>query len=401
MAGQVVQGKGADPATPSNGYASTWPDITTGQMKSKTDAGVLSILSPNARINFLRNSGFWFAQRQAPLVATTYSAAATRSISADGWGIMTENASGTYQQTDTSGAPEAGLNGRYYGTFLKITSTGKASISQVLEGTDANAIRNRTVRFQLWMKGTASQTVRLGLIQLTSAGTIDTMPGTYITGMNGTGVDPTLGTNLSYITPKSGVTPDNCAVNGNAVDCTVTTAWQRFGAVFDVPSNCKNILVSVWSNAQLTATNGFSLAQASLTDGFEIQDWSPLNGADERLRVQRFFQRSFALDTTAPAQNAGVGTGEAHGIAGKATAVANSGIIPVRFGPIMRSSGVLTLFNPAAANALMRNVTGTADMGATATAQSTNAGFNVIATGVAATAVGDQVAIHWTADAEI
>jgi len=67
----------------------------------------------------------------------------------------------------------------------------------------------------------------------------------------------------------------------------------------------------------------------------------------------------------------------------------------------MRITPGVTIFNPAAANALMRNLTGAADMGATALTAQLDASAMAIATGVAATAVGDQVGLHFTADAEL
>jgi hypothetical protein len=407
MAAQLIQTKGADPATPSTSDVTTFPDITTGMMKSITDAGVKSILSPNARNNWLRNSGFWFAQSQAPGTATNSGSTTGRGITgatgsgADGWGITNENANTTFRRVDTQNAPESGLQSRFYGEFLKVTATGKIVVSQCLEGSDLNAIRGRTVRWQVRMRSTVGMTVRLGVVQLNSTGTIDTLPATYISAFGGASTDPTLGTALAYIAPKSGVTGDNCTANGNAFDCTLTTAWQRFGGCFDVPTNAKNLLVSVWSNAQIAAADGFRLAEAILVDGYEIQDFSPFGLEVEFDRTRRFIQRSFWPESITPAQNAGVGTGEGRGVAGKAGAVANAGFIPVVFGTPMRTIPAVTVYNPAAANALARNITGAADMGATSINNIRENGFYTNSTGVAATAVGDLIAIHWLANAEV
>jgi hypothetical protein len=49
----------------------------------------------------------------------------------------------------------------------------------------------------------------------------------------------------------------------------------------------------------------------------------------------------------------------------------------------------------------MRDVTGAVDTTVTATAASTAVSANITATGNAATAVGNQLAIHYIADAEI
>lgn len=405
MAGQTVYGKGTAPSAPSSGNNAVFVEGTAassniGIVKSLDASGVLAILSANDRPNLLVNAGFWFAQRQALSTATTYSATADRALSADQWGITNENASATYRSIDTQSAPEAGLQNRYYGEFLKTTSTGKLVVTQVIEANDAEAVRGRTVRVQLWMRATAVTNVRLGLIQLSSTGTGDTIPATYISAFGGTGVDPTLGANLAYIAPKATVQPDNGTVNGNAVDCVLTTAWQRFGHVFDVPASAKNIIVSVWSNAQITATNGVFLAQASLTDGYEIQDWTPLAVALEFARCQRHYASSFANSSTAPATNVGVNTGECRGVAGKAGALAE--FLSVRFPAKMRiTPTTITLFNPAAANAQVRDVTGAVDTSASTITGSTATDFYVACTGNAATAVGNLIAIHYTAEAKL
>lgn len=354
--------------------------------------------------NYIRNSGMWFAQWQNPANASNVGSTTLRAGhvagtgGCDGWGVWNENANTTYQRTDTSTTPETGLQGRFYGSFVKITSTGKFFVSQMIEAHDAQAIRGRTVRFTCWMKGTASQTVRLGLVQLNTSGTVDTLPATFISAAGANGTDPTLGTNLAYIAPKSGQTGDNCTANGNAYDCSVTTSWQRFSGVFDAPSNCKNLLPCLWTNAQLTATNGFSIAQLSLTDGYEIQDFTPLPYQSELDRVLRYFSKSFNVDTN-PATNAGAGTGEPRwmGVVGNATAVSGLTLpFPV---PMRAAPNTITGYNPAASNALVRNVTGAADSSSNSLTANGEKNFLVAYTSSATSTAGQSYGLHWTAEA--
>lgn len=399
MPAEVRYANGTEPAAPAAGQTSTFSLSTTGQMQAKAGNGLLMQLTPIDRPNLLVNSGLWLALRQAAGTLATYSSTAGRAFGPDQWAFTNENASVQYIRVDTDGgAGEAGLLNRFYGTVSKITATGKIEISQCIEAIDAQALRGRSVRFQAWMKASTNTNMRLGLIQLTNAGTSDTIPATFISAHGGASTDPTLGTNLSYIAPKAGITNDNCSTNGNAADCALTTAWQRFGAVFDVPATCKNLIVMLWSNAQITNGASVSWSQASLTDGMEIQDWNPQSIAVERARCLRYYKKSF-LDATLPATNVGANTGEAKGIAGKATAVANAGFIFVRHDPPMRVAPGVTLFNPQAANALMRDQTAGADMGATSTTANTANDLMINATGVAGTAVGNQVGIHYTAEA--
>jgi hypothetical protein len=248
----------------------------------------------------------------------------------------------------------------------------------------------------------ASPVVRIGAAQLAAAGTIDTIPATFISAMGANGTDPTLGANISRIAPKTGTTGDGGTVNGNAVDCTLTSAWVRYSFVFDVPTDCKNLIIMVWGNAQFAATNGFAISQASLTDGGDIQDWSPQLMSAELIKVRRFYQKTFAVDT-APAQNAGVTTGCLRSGLWKAGAVAVAAQFQWIYNPPLRIAAVtLTTYNPGVANAAVRQIGGTAaDLTATATANSTDSSVDITATGVAAGTVGDQVGVHVSADAEL
>lgn len=392
---------GATPATPAAGKTS-WGSDANGRAYKIDEKGAIAYLGDNDLANYLHNSGFWFAQRQTPGTNTAYSSTAGRAVSADRWGITNENASVNYQRVDTGGTPETGLQGKYYGTFTKITSTGKFVVTQVVEARDAQSIRGRTVRFQCWLKASSSKTLRLGLIQLQNAAADDTVPATFISAFGAGGTDPTLGANLAYVAPKSDVTPDNGTVVGNAVNCAVTTSWQRFGACFDVPSNCKNLIVAVWTDGQFTAaTDSFSLSQASLTDGYEIQDWTPLDVADELQHCQRYYCKTFDPDT-APAQSGGT-AGSVRCILGKAGATALAAVLHWRFPVCMRvTPATITTYNPGAANAQVRQTSGTvADLTATATANATSQSVDVTATGAAGGAVGDQASVHISADAEI
>jgi hypothetical protein len=357
-------------------------------------------LTANARPNFIRNAGMWFAQRQPPGTATTYSNLTGRALSADGWGITNENASMTFQRIDTSGAVETGYQNRYYGQFLKITSNGKFCVSQVIEGVDSMLLRNRVVRLQAMMKGAGggTPTIKFGLLELQNAGTIDAPPATFISAFGGGATNPTFGTNLAFLTAQASP-GDNVSISSNVASAVLTGSWQRFGMAATVSTNAKNLIPVFFVDSQITATQGFSLGQVILCDGPEIQDWSPQPYAQELVRVRRFYQKSFNVDA-GPATNAGINTGEVKGVAGKAGAVANAGFVSARFDVPLRTGGGTTLYNPGAANALMRNITGGADLGATAVTHNQNSEITIGATGVAQ-AVGDLVAIHFTSDAEI
>lgn len=395
---------GAAPATPASGKSTTYTD-TTGRSRELNSTGVDNVLTQVARDNVVRNSGSWFWQRQAPGTLATYSTVGGRlPTGPDSWFSSNENASIQAIRVDAAAAPETGLQSRYYGTFTKITSTGKFAIGQVIEGVDLMPLRGRSVRLQCRMKrATSDATVRMFLIQLTSSGTQDLVPstaGNFITAWGANTVDPTLGTNLSYIAPKSGITADGGTVDGNGIDCPVVTAWTRFGAVFDVPSSCKNLIVLFVSDSQVAAAAGFSLSDVSLVDGMEIQDYTARPYVAELQRCQRFYTKTFAVDT-APVQNAGVNTGEYHWakvVAGATAARSPSFILPV---PFRVAAPTVTTYNPAVANAQVRDKTNAVDCSATAAVFQGDRSVVVTCTGNAATVAEGHLAVHLTIDGEL
>jgi hypothetical protein len=408
MAGQLNLFSGAAPtAAPSSGISIYTPSGANDANGLKLDRRVLAMgtlgeilqLSHNSRINYIRNGGFWFAQRQAAGTPTTYSNTSGRAISADGWGITNENASATYARVDTSGGILAGYQAQYYGEFLKTTSTGKLVVSQVIEGLDSIFMRNRRVRFTAWLRGAGGfvGTLRMGVLYLTGAGTVDTIPATFVSAFGAVGTDPTFGANIAKCTGAT-VSDGGSAVTGNALSVTMTASWQRVSVSVLVPNDAKNLIPTIWTDGQPAATTGFDVGQVSFTDGDEIQDWSPLPVQTERQRILRYYQKSFR-DATAPAQNAGTGTGEVRAIAGKAGAAAE--FIPIQYPVPFLIPPTLTLYNPNAANAQVRDVTAGADCSASAPTSSDVTNFYVSATGNAGTAVGNLLSVHYTADGEL
>jgi len=395
----LTQQKGAAPSTPAAGKATIYVD-STGMVHTIDATGMDSILSDGRLFNCLRNSGFWFAQRQAPATLTTYSSTTNRLITADGWGITNENASTQYVRTDTSTTPEANLQSRFYGQFTKITTLGKLVISQCLEGIDSQALRGRTVRIQMKMRGLVAASALWNIGIVSNTGTVDAPTAAWITAFGANGTDPTLGASLAFLTPKATVTGDGGTIVGNKIQVTVTNGatWIRAGGCFDIPTTAKNLIVVIWSDSQVAATNGVAISEVSLTDGFEIQTWSPQSVAVELARVQRFYCKSFNVDTL-PATAVAIGAVRGYVSVAGATAGQPLGIrypVPMRAAPT-----TFTFFNPAAANAFVRNTTAATDATATASANAGDQGADVTFTGIAAWTVAQAVAVHFTADAEL
>lgn len=111
-----------------------------------------------------------------------------------------------------------------------------------------------------------------------------------------------------------------------------------------------------------------------------------------------FYCKSF-LYSTAPAQNVGAATNEHYfnaTVAGASTMFSGSIYWPTR----MRAAPTVTTFNPAAANAEVRDETAVADCSAVGTVSREKA-MLLNCNGNAGTAVGNVLGVHFTADADV
>lgn len=403
------------PSVPTSGKVVEYCDITDEKMKVLDDQGFTSVLSPDGwrDQNRIHNGDCGFAQRQVPTALTSSVAlAGGRQFAFDR--IFQSNGGGTTvvqtQQVSNLSGAEVGLQAAQYGKFKVITATSKLVVGQVIEnGNMAHLCGTKViVQFKAKYSVAASMAIRLGLAQVNSAGTVDSVgvrtANGFISAFGATGVDPTLtaANNMAYITP---LIAENGVITGSGVDITLTTGWVRYSATFLVPATAKNLVPLIWTNASVTANDELNISEWGLYAGEERRDWHPNDDGDDLIKMFRCYAKTFSL-LVAPAQSAGL-AGAANGICSLAGAVALAGrawwqlIVALRRVPV---AGDITLYNPSAANALMRHpYVGTPiDMGATAvTANLANDEIEIAATGVATTLVGSVCTIHATVDVEI
>jgi hypothetical protein len=330
-------------------------------------------------VNLLTNGGFDFAQRQPPGTLTTI---ADNAYSADRWKVTRENADVQYQRADATG--ETSLTSLYYGTYKKITNAGKFVVFQAVEGFNSVPMRDKILVWQLKMKASSAKTIRMAILELQNAGTLDSIPATFVSAFGVDSTDPTFGTNVAIIT--------------GAESKSVTTSWQSFSVSVTVPSNSKNLIAAFWTDADFSANDTLSVAEAMLTRGSTVREWQPRPYPTELLLCQRYYWKTFAIDT-GPAQNVGASTSEVRfpaPVAGANTERPPKILFPV----LMRAAPTVTTYNPAAANAQVRDFTAAADCSAAATTAHPN-GILVSCTGNAGTAVGGALGVHLTAESEL
>lgn len=162
----------------------------------------------------------------------------------------------------------------------------------------------------------------------------------------------------------------------------------------------------VWSYPAVAAgaNDWISLSNCKLEIGRAATPFQAVPKAQVLDEVMRRYQKSF-LEATAPAQNVGVGTGEFRaGSTITAAAAGTLGTIPFAQQMALTATGSLptcTLYNPAAANAQVRNITDGADLSASSAANVGQMGFEVQTTGSAGTIIGETLGVHWTCDSRM
>lgn len=312
-----------------------------------------------ARRNFVRNGDFQFARR-----GTSFAGLTTDQYTLEGWIAGAGGTNTVSQQSFTVGQTDVPGNPRNY---LRVVRSGAAAAdnticSHRIEHPDRLAGRTVTVGF--WAK------VATG----TKALVLD---------FNSSGVTSAVDTSDEAIT--------------------VSSNWAYYEKTITLPT-----MTAVTAAAYLAlrireaasfATFTFDLADVQVEIGSEGTLFERLEYGDAMRWQQRFLNMSFKAGT-APAQNAGGGTGEILFTAGKAGA-ANQ-YATVRYPVAMRATpATITYYSPSAASAQVYDADAAAGCTATATALSTEDGFSLSCTGNASTAVGNQLKFHYLATAEL
>lgn len=339
----------------------TAPTLSTTDNYPTQFGRLTAIVEGPARRNFIRNGDFQIAQR-----GTSFAGITAAAYTLDGWQFPGSAGTNTItQQAFTVGQTTVPNNPRFWLRVDRTVAAGAANalIQQPIEMPDRLAGKTITVSFYAKV-GSGTKALAVDLL-------------------------------------SSGVTT---AIDSTDQAFTCTTTWTLFSFQFTVPT-----MTAVTSSAYLavrllesTGLGTFTLdiAEFQVELGQEATYFERLEYTEQETWAQRFFAKSFAR-ATAPAQNVGNGSGEHVFIAGKAAATAECSpriLFPVR----MRAApGTPTLYNPAAANAQVRDQTAAADCSASAAANITDQGFHVTATGNASTAVGNILGVHYAASAEL
>lgn len=381
-------------------------DSADKRAKQIDENGVITTLSDSGakELNLLTNGDFRIQQRVATAATNIAGVSLTTraGVVADRWAVTVGNVTTPqWTQVDAGTTVEAGLLSRYYGKITQNTNAAKFIFSQFLANEDIAHVRGSKVRISVKLKQFVGSNAvyRLGLLQLNSSGTIDVCPA-FISAIGGASVEPTWGTNLVAVSPDASPVGENGTISGVALSITSTAAWVRSSAVFTIPANCLNLVPVLYRDTLGAASDVVGIAEFQMTQGPDLIDYVPLPYEVELNRCLRYFYKTFSY-ATVPAQSLGVTTGCVKWTAGVAGAVAGTWGYFAFAVPMRTASPTITLFNPAAANAQVRQIGATAgDCTASAAAEQTNRGVGITTTPGASAVVGTILGVHFTADAE-
>lgn len=326
--------------------------------------------------NYVENGEFQIWQEN-----TTYnfSASAPGTFAADRWKTLRGAGTGTVsRQTGFSGGQYAMKTDRNSGQ----TGVGPRYLCQQIESAVAYQLAGKKVVISLDAKAGANYSGAAGALKAVI--------------YHGTGVDEVF--DLSALAFTTGAA--NSGVLAASADPTTTAARITF-ASYKIPSTATEVAIVIYWTPVGTAGAADSLSYTNIK--FEVGTlptaFESSHPSEVLARCKRHYQKSF-LQATVPVSNAGVGTGEQKFQAGIiATGAEKSPTIA--FVPTMRGIPAITLFNPAAAGAEVRDETAGATCSASAAANISDRGFQVTCTGAAGTIIGGDLGVHWVADARL
>ena len=201
------------------------------------------------------------------------------------------------------------------------------------------------------------------------------------------------------------IPPDNGGTGANGWNATPGQEEMLVGFDLGSGSNYQTSTTGTWQNGIYLEATGSVQLSAVASGQLHVQAVRLRRGVsdiarvprsiNDELRLTRSFRRSTFPATAAPAQNAGV----AGALCFKAPSASSYGSLYWTFDAPMRKTPTITTFNPSAANANWRDVTGGSDVTASVDPSSAIGTTGVeLTTSGAVSAAGDNVCIHALAD---
>lgn len=282
-AGDLNSGTLPDARLSDVGTAGTYAKVTTDAKGRVSSGATLSSTDLPQRHNLLANGGAWFWQRQTPGTLTTRLG---DQYCADRWYTLTQTTSIQTARTTGNTGP--------YAIQLKQhqVAAQRMGVAQIVENLNSHPMRGRTLRLQFNAKCSTTTTLRFAILEWT--GTADTVTSVVVN-------DWTSGT----YTAGNFFLASSVTVAGVG-SLSVGTSYTACSLSATISASCNNLIVFVWTEGTAAQNVTVELAEVMLCDADLSRAWLPQPLSEELLRCQRFYQKSYAVDT-APATATSVG----------------------------------------------------------------------------------------------
>lgn len=348
------------------GDASHYPVVTV-DAKGRVDDITLFPVSGGGGQNYLINGWLQNWQVATTLTGTGYTA--------DGWLTFQQGATAVTSRVNAAlglfqGDPQ-------YLTQI-VVGAGSADTDfcqylQLIESVRTLAGQSAFVQFQVYVA--SALTIAVDLVQYmgTGGGSVDGIGTTKITLAAGVNL-VSIPVAIPEITVPLG-TPDT--------DWLAVVIWFDAGAYYDSRTDS----LGHQSGTFVLGTLSLTTIPASFT--------RPDN-ANELEKCQRFLEKSFP-QATIPAQNAG--TAGCVYVPQVVGASAFQAVASVSFKTTKRVAPAVTLYNPSATNAMVRNASTATDWTLSSITYTGDGAFGVAGTSPASSAAGQPAIFHWLADA--
>lgn len=338
--------------------------------------------------NMLLNANFQVAQLGTSFTSATTIPNSDDTYLLDQWMLLSDGNDIVDVTQNTAEAP----TGSGFCIALDVeTANKKFGIIQFLENKRSIAAIGERVSVSFQAKkgsGNATlETLRAAVISWDS--TADSVTSDVVSAWAVAGTNPTLVANWTY---------ENTATN-----LTLTSAYQTFSIanIYVDTASTANIALFIWcDDADATVGDFAYISDVKLEVGIAVSPFSITPFDRDLAACQRFLSKSF-IYATVPVQNAGTATGESAWGANVAGAIADIGS-SISFPVIMRTTPTITLYNPAAANAQVRDANANADCTSSSAAYAQGGrSFSASYTANAATVAGNSMNVHWLAEARL
>ncbi len=359
-------------------------------------AGTSAVTEHNYK-NAVDNPDFMVWQRSTAGIA---SVSGSQIYTADRWHFNCSGAGTVSVAPSTSVVPTVAQAGRLIAQSIAIDVTGAdASIAtsdfyllqQKIEGYRWAQFAQQALTLSFWVRTTITGTYCVNL----QNGTDRSYIGTYTVNAGDTWEYKT----VSFLASPSAGTWNYTTNTGAALSFVLAAGSTYQGSAGSWLSSTA-VATSGQVNAMSSASNFFYLAGVQLERGPQATAFEAVPFAMELARCQRYYVKSFPY-ATAPAQNTGSNLGAIVWINILGGAV-GGGSQSVPFPTRMRTAPTITLYNPGAANAQIRNLSTPADWSGSAASGASEVGFYVTGTQNAGASAGSHThAVHWDATADL